>query len=187
MSYRSSLWVVGALTLGCAPVAMLRPAGTLADGQRYEAGGGVAEVGPRPYVDEPAHYTGQAWFTAEAKRWLSLSGIVAFDTEAAAVGGAARWNAFKSQRLTLGPELEAGYAWVAGSFGATLRVFRRNFIYTAPRFGTLGSTWGVGVPAGISVDLSHGFVLRAEAQLSWQELKYYNRRLHLAGGIAYQF
>jgi hypothetical protein len=187
MLNRSCLSLASLLALGCAPVGMLRPPGTLAEGQRFETGAGVAELGPRPYVTESLHYTGQAWFTADAARWLSLSGIAAFDTSAAAFGAAARWNALRNQRFTLAPEVEAGYAWLASSLGFSVRVFERNFVYTAPRFGTLGSRWGLGVPAGVSVDLTHGFVLRAEAQLSWQELKYYNRRLHVAGGIAYQF
>ncbi|HET9932037.1 MAG TPA: hypothetical protein VFQ35_15145, partial [Polyangiaceae bacterium] len=178
---------VVALSFGCAPVAMMRPPGVIGDDRSFEAGSAVASLGKRPYVEESAQYTGQAWFSADVKRWLTLSGIAAFDTSAAAVGGAARWNALRTGRFTVGPELEFGYAWTAASLGGSVRVIGRNYVYTAPRFGTMGSHWSVGVPAGVSIDLTHGFALRAEGQLSWQELKYYNRRLHLAAGLAYQF
>lgn len=183
---RHLIWLAPSL-VACAPVAMLRPPGVLGDDRRFEAGSALATLGPRPYVDESRAYTGQAWFTADVKRWLSLSGIAAFDTSAAAVGVAGRWNALRSDRFTVGPELELGYAWAAASLGGSARVFGRNYVYAAPRFGTLGSHWLVGVPAGVSVDLTHGFALRAEAQLNWQELRSYNRRLNLAAGLAYQF
>jgi hypothetical protein len=176
-----------ALTFGCAPVAMMRPPGVLGDDRQYEAGAALASLGKRPYVEESRQYTGQAWFSADVKRWLTLSGIAAADNSGAAAGGAARWNALRTGRFAVGPEVEFGFAWAAASIGGSARVFGRNYVYTAPRFGTMGSHWAVGVPAGVSVDLTHGFALRAEAQLSWQELKYYNRRLHLAAGVAYQF
>jgi hypothetical protein len=184
---REHLGLIALQLLGCAPVAMLRPPGVLGDDRSFEAGAAVASLGPRPYVEEPRAYTGQAWFTADVRRWLSLSGVAAFDASAAAVGVAARWNGLRTQRFTVGPELELGYAWAAASLGASARVFGRNYVYTAPRFGNLGSHWALGLPAGVSVDLTHGFALRAEAQLSWQELQNYNRRLHLAAGLAYQF
>ncbi|MFZ5895064.1 MAG: hypothetical protein ACOY0T_28650 [Myxococcota bacterium] len=178
---------IAATSVGCAPVAMMRPPGVLEPDQRFEVGAGVARLSSRPYVDESARYTGQAWFSADVRRWLSLSGIVAFDTSAAAAGAATRWNALRTYRVTLGPELEFGYAWVAAAVPVSVRVFERNFVYAAPRVGSFGSRWTGGVPVGISVDLTHGFALRAEAQLSWQEFMYYNRRLHLAAGVAYDF
>ncbi len=171
----------------CAPVASLRPPSGLEEGRSYEVGAGAASLGSRPYVQESAQLTGQLWFTTEAARWLSLSAIAAFDQRSAAGGAAARWNALRTSRVAFGPEAELGFAWAAGSLGFGLRTFGQNWLYTAPRIGTLGSTWTVGVPAGVSIELPYHLALRAEAQLSWAELRYYNRRLHLAAGLAYQF
>ena len=77
--------------------------------------------------------------------------------------------------------------WGAGSLGVAVRTLGNNWIYAAPRLGNIGFDWAFGIPAGVSVDLTHGFVLRAEAQLSWADFVYYNRRLHLASGLAYQW
>lgn len=141
----------------------------------------------RPYVDESAAYTGQVWFSMDAGRHFTLSGVTAFDRAAAAAGFAARWNALRASRLAMGPELELGYAWGAGSLGVAVRTLGNSWIYAAPRLGNIGFDWAFGIPAGVSVDLTHGFVLRAEAQLSWADFVYYNRRLHLASGLAYQW
>jgi hypothetical protein len=150
-------------------------------------GAALVRLSARPYVEEETAYTGQVWFSAEPNRHVGLSFIGAFDSNAAAGGVAARWNALRSSRVAIGPEAELGFAWGAGSLGLALRTVGENWIYAAPRIGNLGFDWAFGVPAGLSLDLSHGFVLRAEAQLSWAEFKYYNRRLHLASGISYQW
>jgi len=171
----------------CAPLATLRPASGIPSGRHAEAGAALVRFSARPYVDESAAYTGQVWFSVEPSRRFTLSGVTAFDRNALASGFAARWNALRTSRVAIGPEAEFGYAWGAGSLGLALRTVGENWIYAAPRLGNLGFDWAFGIPAGVSVDLTHGFVLRAEAQLSWADFKYYNRRLHLASGIAYQF
>lgn len=151
-----------------------------------EVGAGAVRLSARPYVDETAAYTGQVWVSAE-NRHVAFSAIGAFDTNAAAGGFALRWNALRSSRVAVGPEAELGFAWGAGSLGLALRTVGENWIYAAPRLGNIGFDWAFGLPAGVSVDLTHGFVLRAEAQLSWAEFKYYNRRLHLASALVYQW
>lgn len=147
----------------------------------------MAYLGPRPYVVEDWEPAGQIWVTGDAAKWLSLSGIGAFDTNAAAVGGAARWNALRYDRFAGGFEVELGYAWASLSVPLAVRLFDQTHVYSAPRVGNLGAdvTWGV--PVGLSVRVYEGFALRAEAQLSWAELLYYERRLHLGVAAAYQF
>jgi hypothetical protein len=176
-----------ALLFGCAPLATLRPASGIPSEHHAEAGAALVRLSARPYVDESAAYTGQIWFSVERSRRLTLSGVTAFDRNAVASGFAARWNAVRSSRFAFGPEAEFGYAWAAGSLGLALRTVGENWIYAAPRLGNIGFDWAPAIPAGVSIDLTHGVALRAEAQLSWAEFKYYNRRLHLASGIAYQF
>lgn len=178
---------VGVWLLGCAPLASLRPASGIPSPRSAELGTALVRLSARPYVDESAAYTGQVWFSLEPSRYFTLSAITAFDRNAAAAGFAARWNVLRSSRFAIGPEAEFGYAWGAGSLGLALRTIGENWIYAAPRIGNLGFDWAPGLPAGVSIDLTHGFALRAEAQLSWTDFKYYNRRLHLASGLAYQW
>jgi hypothetical protein len=175
------------LTLGCAPVAVLRPASGLADGREIEIGAGVATLGPRPYVEESTEVTAQLWTTIEPAEWLSLSAVTAFDDSALAGGIAARWNALRADRVALGLEAELGYAWAAGALTGAGRLFGESWLYAAPRLGTLGGHWAVGLPAGVSFEIVNGLSLRGEAQLSWVELKYYERRTHLAAAVAYQW
>jgi hypothetical protein len=180
-----ALWV--SVLSGCAPLASLRPASGIPSDHHAEVGVAAVRLSPRPYVEEQAAYTGQVWLSFEPSRHFGFSTVAAFDTNSAVGGVAARWNAIRTSRVALGPEAELGYAWGAGSLGLAVRPLGENWIYAAPRLGTLGFDWAFGIPVGVSVDLSHGFVLRAEAQLSWADFKYYNRRLHLASGIAYQW
>lgn len=188
-----SVWCRALLGVGlssfaaCAPLATLRPASGIPSERHLEAGAAVVRLSARPYVDEMPAYTGQVWFSMEPNRHWTLSAISAFDDNAAAGGFAARWNTVRSSRFAIGPEAELGFAWGAGALGMAVRTVGENWIYAAPRLGNIGFDWTFGVPAGVSVDLSHGFVLRAEAQLSWADFKYYNRRLHLASGLAYQW
>lgn len=183
----SGYFVLAISTSACAPLATLRPASGVPSENHVEAGAALVRLSARPYVDEETAYTGQAWFSMEPSRHWTLSAITAFDSTAAAAGFAARWNAIRSSRVAVGPEAELGYAWGAGALGLALRTVGGNWIYAAPRLGNVGFNWTFGVPAGLSLDLTHGFVLRAEAQLSWADFKYYNRRLHLASGLAYQW
>lgn len=172
---------------GCAPVAHLRPASGLEPGRTAEVGLAMATLGPRPYVEEDTEVTGQLWGSTDIVDWLSLSLIAAFDESALATGAAARLNVIRTQVIAAGFEVEAGYAWGAMSAGGAARLFDRTWIYTAPRIGTLGSDWTFGIPAGVSIGVYDGLSLRAEAQLSWAELAYYNRRQHFGAGVAYQF
>lgn len=172
---------------GCAPLAVLRPASGIPAPRNAELGAALVRFSARPYVEESAAYTGQVWFSFEPSRHFTLSALTAFDENAAAAGFAARWNALRTGRVAVGPEAEFGYAWGAGSLGLALRTVGENWIYLAPRIGNLGFDWAPALPAGVSVDLTHGIALRAEAQLSWADFKYYNRRLHLAAGLAYQW
>jgi hypothetical protein len=43
------------------------------------------------------------------------------------------------------------------------------------------------VPAGLSVRIYDGIVIRGEWQVSWQNFMYYNRRDHWGLAGAYQF
>jgi hypothetical protein len=173
--------------VGCAPLAVLRPASGVLPDRSSEVGLGLVQLGPRPYVDERAQVIGQLWATHEPSQNLALTVLTAFDDSAVAGGLAVRWTPLRTSRLALGPEIEFGHAWGAASLGFAIRTVGENWLYTAPRIGNVGFDWTLGVPIGASIDLTHGFVLRGEAQLSWGELKYYNRRVHLAGGLAYQW
>src|SRR5688572_986628 len=66
----------------CGPLATFRPASGLMEGRTMELGLGAAAVSPRPYVNEPWAHAGQMWLTGQAKSWLHLSGIAAFDPQA---------------------------------------------------------------------------------------------------------
>jgi hypothetical protein len=171
----------------CAPLATLRPASGVPSAHHMELGAAAVRLGPRPYVDEEAEDTGQVWYTLEPSRHFALSALAAFDEQAAAGGLAARWNAIRSSRFAFGPEVEAGYAWGAGALSAALRTVGQNWIYAAPRLYNIGFEWTFGAPVGVSVDCTHGFVLRGEVQVSWADFVYYNRRIHLAAGLVYQF
>lgn len=182
-------WRVGvfASVTACAPVAHLRPASAPAEDDHAEVGAAVATLGPRPYVREDTTATGQLWATTTPDDRLTVSGIVAFDTSAVAAGAAARWNAVRARSFAAGLEGELGFAWAGVSAGAALRPFGEHWLYTAPRFGTLGSRWAVSVPLGVDIAVAGGFRLRGEAQLSWAELRHYNRRAHYAAGVVYRW
>jgi hypothetical protein len=176
-----------AVIVGCSPIANLRPASGLMPGKKLELGGGVAALGPRPFVSEDWESSGQIWVTGNASPKITLSGITAFDTDALAAGAALRLNALSEDRVAGGIEGELGYAWAAVSRPFALRVFDQSFVYTAPRLGTWSTGPIFGMPLGVSLRVYEGFMIRAEAQISWQDFKYYNRRAHLAAGVAYQF
>lgn len=178
---------VAALLSSCAPIATLRPASGVLPERQTEVGAALARLGPRPYVEETAQLVGQVWVSHEPSRYFSLTALAAFDDSAVAGGLAARWNAVRLDRFAFGPEVEAGYAWGAASLAFAVRTVGQNWLYSSPRVGNMGFDWALGIPVGASIDLTHGFVLRTEAQLSWVDLKYYNRRVHLASGLVYQW
>lgn len=155
--------------------------------RQFEVGGGAAMVTPRPYVIESSHGEGQFWFTDRVVPWLSLSGVGAFDSQTAKAGIAALARYVTTDRFIAGVGAEAGFAWYAGSLSAAGRVFDDTWIYVAPRIYNWGVFATPGLPAGITSRIYRGFHLRAEAQLSWQEFKYYNRRLHLSAAAVYEW
>lgn len=144
-------------------------------------------VGPRPYVVESSHGEGQLWFTDRLAPWLSISGVGAFDAATVKGGAAVLARYVTTDRFVAGVGAEAGFAWYAGSLSAAGRLFDDTWIYAAPRI----SNWGVfvtpGIPVGLTTRVYDGFRLRAEAQFSWEDFKYYNRRLHLAAAAAYEW
>jgi hypothetical protein len=175
-------------TLGCAPLGYLRPAGELLTEDRsYEVGAGVVRLGPRPYVIEEWHTTGQAWVTAAVSRSVELTALGAFDDSGAAAGGALRWTPLHFQSFALGGEINLGYAWGALALPVAVRPVERLWIYTAPRLGNQGVRLTPVVPVGLSLRTVDALMLRGEASWSWADFQSYQRRLHLAAGVAYQF
>ena len=184
-------WLVLLLPLlgACAPLGELRPASGMMPGKSMEIGSGVVHVSPRQYVDESPNNTGMLWFSADTSRsrLINLSAVSAFDTNALAVGGAIRINPFRYDRFAGGVELQAGYAWGALVLPAAVRLFDQTWLYASPRFGTLGRSPSFSAPVGLSVRVWNGLALRAEVQTSWEDFKYYNRRVHTALGVAWQW
>lgn len=179
--------LVGTALLGCAPLAEMRPASGMMPGRSAEMGAGMVRLSPRQYVEESPANTGMMWFSADASRVVNLSVISAFDVNALALGLALRVNALKYDRFAGGVEAQAGYGWVALTLPFAARLFDQTWVYSSPRFGTLGRDLSFGAPVGLSVRVWNGFALRGEVQTSWQDFKYYNRRLHTALGVAYQW
>lgn len=180
--------LIAVVASACAPVASFRPASGLMPDRSLEVGLGAARVSRRPYVDEPSATAGQAWVTGElGGHRVALSAISAFDSDALALGGALRVNAVHADRFTGGVEGEVGYLWFGVSTPIALRLFDQTHLYTAPRIFNWGIDLAFGIPVGLSVRVYDGFVLRAEWQRSWQDFKYYNRRDHVGGAVAYQF
>ncbi len=175
------------LALGCAPVQSFRPADGLMDGRTGEIGGGVALLGPRPYVDEVAHGAAQLWVSKKVSKRTTLTGIGAFDVAAAALGGGMRVDLARNTRAALALDAELGFAWAALSLPASVRLVGDARLYTGPRFGSRGINWAVDVPIGLSMPIDRRWVLRAEYSSSWVELRNYQHR-HLMGmALAYQF
>lgn len=173
---------------GCAPLGELRPASGMMPGKSMEIGSGIVHLSPRsPYVEESASNTGMLWASADASRYINFSLISAFDANAFALGGAIRVNALKYDRFAGGVELQVGHAWGALVIPVAARLFDQTWVYASPRFGTLGRDLSLGAPVGVSVRVWNGLALRGEVQTSWQDFKYYNRRIHTALGVAWQW
>jgi len=178
---------IGLLANGCAPLASLRPLAGLGRDRDAEAGAAMSAVGPRPYADEPWQGAVQLWGSLRATKALELSAVTAFDTQAFALGGAARLAFLQQERFALGGEVELGWLWGALALHASLRIADEWRLYTAPRIGNWGDDWAPGVPVGLNAPLFSGLALRVEGQVSWAGFKYYNRRVLLAAGLAYQW
>lgn len=170
----------------CAPVADFRPPSALVRGDRdVEVGGGGVYVSPRPYVIESGHGSGQVWLTGRVAPWLSLSTVTAVDGSSLLGGVGALGRFLTTDRVVAGTGVEVGYAWGAASLSGAVRLFDDTWLYTAPRLFNWGKFAAFGLPFGASVHVTGGFHLRAEAQLSWEDFQYYNRRLHLGAAAVY--
>ena len=189
MSTRAFFLIASAATQisACAPLGELRPASGMMPGRSMEMGSGVVHVSPRQWVEEPPSNTGMLWYSADATKVVNLSVVSAFDTNALALGAAIRFNVLRFDRFAAGTELQVGYAWAALVFPLATRLFDQTWIYASPRFGTIGRDLSFGAPVGLSVRLWDGLSARGEVQTSWQDFKYYNRRIHSALGVAYQW
>lgn len=171
----------------CAPSQGFRPAGMLDAERPREVGVAFSSVEARPYVDETAQYLGQVWWALELDERWALTTLAAFDSSAAAVGAALRFEIAGGQRAALAAEVEGGVAWAAVGVPATLRLWRGTALYTAPRLGTWGSDITPFVPLGVSAQIARSMALRAEAEVSWADFRYYNRRVHWGFAIAHQW
>jgi hypothetical protein len=175
------------LFAACAPLAELRPANGMMDGKTYEIGNAGVQLGPRPYVEEERARIAQVWFSAEASKRFDFTGVAAFDKSAAAVGAAVRLKLLKLDRFAWATELQAGYAFAGLAVPLSVRLIDQTWFYVSPRVGTLGRDLTVAAPVGLSIRLYDGFILRVETQVSWADFKSYNRRVHLALGVAAQW
>jgi hypothetical protein len=173
--------------IGCAPIAEMRPANGMMEGNTYEIGNAVAVLGPRPYVEESGARVAQLWFTGEASKHWSFTAITTFDRSAAAFGGAARLSLLRLDRFAWATELQAGYAFGALAIPLAVRLFDQTWLYASPRFGTLGRDLTPSTPVGISIRIFDGFMLRSELAVSWADFKSYNRRVHFGLGVAAQW
>lgn len=184
----SSSILLGLCTLmGCAPLGNFRPADGLMPGKTGEMGGGTVVVGPRPYVDERAHATGQLWISGRPAKRITLTGVGAFDTAALALGSGVRVDVVQSSRVAAGVEAELGFLYGAASIPVSLRVLGQSRLYTSPRFGTRGLTWSIDLPVGVSIPIHGGWMVRAEYTSSWAELLWYQHRHQAGMAVAYQF
>ena len=171
----------------CGPLATFRPASGLMEGRTMELGLGAAAVSPRPYVNEAWAHAGQMWLTGQAKSWLHLSGIAAFDPQAMGLGGSARALVLRADRVRGGVDLEAGYGWGGASLPFALRLFDQHWFYASPRISNYGIEPLLGVPIGLNVHLQGGGFLRIEYQSSWARLQAFNQRHHLGAALAVQW
>jgi hypothetical protein len=182
----SRLLLAGSL-LGCAPIAEMRPANGMMEGNTYEIGNALTVLGPRPYVEESGARVAQLWFAAEASKRWSFTAVTAFDKSALALGGAARLSLLRLDRFAWGTEVQVGYAFGAFTIPLSVRLFDQTWLYASPRLGTLGRDLTPSTPVGISIRLFDGFMLRSELAVSWADFKAYNRRVHFGLGVAAQW
>ncbi len=183
---RATVALVAALA-GCAPLASFRPASGLMEGRSVEGGVGAVAVSPRPFVQEDWHGMGHAWVTGRATDWLVVSGILAFDDDELAGGGAARLDLVDLDRFAGGVEVELGWAWGAFVLPMAVRLFDETWLYASPRIGTLGDEITPGIPVGFSVRLYEGLIVRLEGQASWAAFEAFERRFHLGLAVANQW
>ena len=175
------------LSAACAPSQTFRPAASPTSDRPQEAGAAVSVVGARPYVIESSRAVGQLWFASRLGNHWSIAGIGSFDDEAVLAGAALRWDALRSDRFAGGIEAEAGFLYASMSVPLALRLWQEVWLYSNPRLGNWGPELSGFVPVGLSAELYRGVFLRAEAQYSWEDFKYYNRRRHLGIAVGYRW
>lgn len=185
---RSWRWLVGLwLVASCTPPATMRPASAVMGATENEVGAAVVSIRGRPYANDPVYTVGQLWGSKRLSENLALSGIVAFDSQAVAVGSGLAWLPLKTSRTRAGIEAELGHAWLAFGLPASFTVAERWTLYTSPRVYNSGDAISLALPFGLGVRAGAGLVVRLEGQMNWADLQSYNRRMHWALGVAYQF
>lgn len=186
-SFAAWMLTLLASVLGCAPLASFRPASGLPDDRHVEFGAGSIYVSPRPYVEEPGRAAGQLWASKRTSRRTTLTGVAAFDNTAFALGGTARWDIVRDERVSAGIEPELGFLWGGVRFPVAVRFREENFLYFAPRVAARSLDVSLDLPVGMSLCVADGVFLRGEYGVSWTgELSYYQRRQMLGAGIAVQ-
>lgn len=181
-------WLVGlSLLASCTPPTTMRPASSVMGPTENEVGAAVVTIRGRPYANDPVYTVGQFWGSKRLSENLALSGIVAFDSQAVAIGSGLAWLPLKTSRTRAGIEAELGHAWIALGLPASFTVAERWTLYTSPRVNNAGDAISLALPFGVGVRVGDGLVVRLEGQMNWADLQSYNRRLHWALGMAYQF
>jgi hypothetical protein len=180
-------WGLLAVAVACSPSQGFRPAGSLDLGRDSEIGLALSRVGPRPYINETAQFVGQGWWSTRLDEHWSLTAIGAFDEGSAAGGGALRYDIASGRWAALAAEAEVGLFWAAVSVPVSLRLWRGMALYSAPRLGVWGPELTPFIPLGVSGQIVEKLLVRAEAQVSWSDFQYYNRRVHLGLAVAYQW
>jgi hypothetical protein len=171
----------------CGPSQGFRPAGFPSDGRESEVGLALSSIEPRPYVNEPTQRVGQAWWSARLDEHWSVSTIVGFDRSALLGGAALRYDLVDTRWVALAGEAELGLVWAGISLPASLRIWRGLALYTTPRLSNWGPSVAPFIPVGLSAKIADALIVRAEAQLSWADFQYYNRRLHWGIGLAHEW
>lgn len=186
LSSKPHALVASLVLAACSPVSSFRPASGLMPGRSLEMGAGATVITPREYVIEDEENVGMVWASADASRVMNITGLLAFDEEAAAGGAAVRMTYLRAERFAGAFEVEGGFAWFGMSLPIAVRLFDQTHLYGAPRLGTWGDDAIFGATGGLSVRVVDGFLLRGEWQRSWQDFKYYDRRDHYGVAVAYQ-
>jgi hypothetical protein len=176
------------LCAACARSQGFRPAAASSSpGRTQEFGLALSSVEPRRYVNEKTQRLGQAWWTVQLRERWALSTIAGFDTSSALGGAALRWDGLRARWVNVSGELELGLFWAAASVPASLRLWPGAQLYTAPRLGSWGSQLTPFLPLGLSAEIVGATIVRAEAQVSWSDFQYYNRRVHWGLALAHQW
>ena len=192
MSSRWVLWrkaatcLLSGVAVACGPSQGFRPAGFPSAGRDSEVGLALSSIEPRPYVNEATQRVGQAWWSVKLDERWSLSTIVGFDTSSLLGGAALRHDLVDSSWFALAGEAELGLFWAGVSLPVSVRVWRLA-LYSTPRLSNWGPNVTPFIPVGLSVKVVDALIVRGEAQLSWADFQYYNRRLHWGVALAHEW